>query len=251
MGFPEEDELVLCTITNIQPHSVFAQLDDFDKSGMIHISEISPGRIRNIRDFVSEGKKVVCKILRVNHEKGHIDLSLRRVTEVQKRQKQEQIKQEQKAEKIVESLAQQLKKPLNALYQEITEVLLKKYVYLFEAFSDVVENKTPLQQLGLKKEIAEPLTRLVLEKIKPKSVQIAGEACIQSYAENGVELVKNALVEAQKTSAQLAVKYEGGGKYHFLVVAPDYKHAEKILTSATDILSRHLGPQFSFKRVEN
>jgi len=62
-GFPEEDELVMCTITKVQFHSVFANLDDYGKNGMIHISEVSPGRIRNIRDFVKEGKKVVCKVL--------------------------------------------------------------------------------------------------------------------------------------------------------------------------------------------
>src|SRR3989338_5359313 len=75
-GFPEEDELVMCTVTQVQFHSVFVILDEYDKGGMIHISEVSPGRIRNIRDFVREGKKVVCKVLRVNKEKGHIDLSL-------------------------------------------------------------------------------------------------------------------------------------------------------------------------------
>jgi len=58
-GFPERDEFVLCTVTNIQFHSVFVDLDEYVKPGMIHISEISPGRIRNIRDFVKEGKKVV------------------------------------------------------------------------------------------------------------------------------------------------------------------------------------------------
>ena len=79
-GFPEEDELVMCTVTQVQFHSVFVTLDEYDKGGMIHISEVSPGRIRNIRDFVREGKKIVCKVLRVNEEKGHIDLSLRRVT---------------------------------------------------------------------------------------------------------------------------------------------------------------------------
>ena len=61
-GFPEEGELVFCTVSNVQHHSVFCQLEGYGKTGMIHISEVSPGRIRNIRDFVSEGKKIVCKI---------------------------------------------------------------------------------------------------------------------------------------------------------------------------------------------
>ncbi len=45
--------------------------------GLLHVSEISSSWIRNIRDFVREGQKMVLKVLRVDLEKGHIDLSLR------------------------------------------------------------------------------------------------------------------------------------------------------------------------------
>ena len=41
-GFPEEGELVLVTITKIYHNTVFANLDEYDRSGLIHISEISP-----------------------------------------------------------------------------------------------------------------------------------------------------------------------------------------------------------------
>ncbi len=68
-GYPEEEELLLCTVTKIFPHSVFVKMDEFGRDAMIHISEVSPGRIRNIRDFVVEGKKVVCKVLRIDKEK--------------------------------------------------------------------------------------------------------------------------------------------------------------------------------------
>jgi len=115
-GFPEEDELAICTVTKVQFHSVFANLDEYGKGGMIHISEVSPGRIRNIRDFVKEGKKVVCKVLRINTDRGHIDLSLRRVTEGQKRNKIDELKQEQKAEKILEFVAKDLKIDVKKLF---------------------------------------------------------------------------------------------------------------------------------------
>ena len=126
-GFPEEDELVMCTVTKVQFHSVFVNLDEYGESGMIHISEVSPGRIRNIRDFVKEGKKVVCKVLRVNEDKGHIDLSLRRVTETQRRTKVDEIKQQQKAEKILEFVAKDLNLDTKKLLEEITENISKKY----------------------------------------------------------------------------------------------------------------------------
>ena len=104
-GFPEEDEIVMCTVTKIFPHSVFVNIDEFGRTGVIHISEISPGRIRNIRDFVKQDKKIICKILRINKERGHIDLSLRRVNDAQRRNKSNEIKQEQLAEKILEFVA--------------------------------------------------------------------------------------------------------------------------------------------------
>ena len=83
-GFPEEGELVLCTVTSVQFHSVFVDIDEYGKGGMIHISEVSPGRIRNIRDFVREGKVIVCKVLKIHPDRGHIDLSLRRVSQAQR-----------------------------------------------------------------------------------------------------------------------------------------------------------------------
>ena len=104
-GFPQEGELVLCTVTKIFGHSVFVTVDEYNRSGMINISEVSPGRIRNLRDFVVEGKKIVCFVLRVNQEKGHIDLSLRRVNDNQKRKKLESMQLEQKAEKMLEFVA--------------------------------------------------------------------------------------------------------------------------------------------------
>ena len=100
-GFPQDDELVFCTVTKIFHSSVFVVLDEYERSGMVNISEIAPGRIRNIRDYVTQDKKIVCKVLRVDAKKGHIDLSLRRVNEMERKRKLEEIKQEQKAEKII------------------------------------------------------------------------------------------------------------------------------------------------------
>ena len=115
-GLPEEDEIVMCTVTKIFPHSVFVNIDELNKTGVIHISEISPGRIRNIRDFVKQDKKIICKVLRINKERGHIDLSLRRVIDAQRRNKSDEIKQEQLAEKndqIINLLKQNRPKNVN------------------------------------------------------------------------------------------------------------------------------------------
>ena len=141
-GFPEEDELVLCTVTSVQYHSVFVDIYEYGKSGLIHISEVSPGRIRNIRDFVKEGKKIVCKVLRINKEKGYIDLSLRRVNESEKRRKIDEIKREQNAEKIIEIAAGKIGIKTEQLYNEISEKITKNYTSLHEFFEQASKNES-------------------------------------------------------------------------------------------------------------
>jgi translation initiation factor 2 subunit 1 len=235
-GLPEEGELVLCTVTNVQNHCVFARLDEYGYSGMVHISEIAPGRIRNIRDFVKEGKIIVCKILRVNRERGQIDLSLRRVSENQHKVKVNEVKQEQRAEKIIETAAKELKANLMDVYSEISKAIFEKYPTLFTCFTDIVKGECSLEALGVQKKTATVLTQAILQRLKPQQVVTQRDIKLQSYAADGVETVKAALKKALEAGAE--VKYIAAGNYRLIVKAPDYKAAEKILEkAAADVIN--------------
>ena len=230
-GYPEDDELVLCTITSVQYNSVFCDLDEYPgKGGMIHISEVTAGRIRNIRDYVQEGRKVVCKVLRTDKEKGHIDLSLRRVNERQKREKMTALKQEQKAENLLKHIAKESKQEFSKLYEQVSKVVFKEYEYLFEAFQDVVDGEYDFK--GLDKDLAKKISDLVKERIKPQEVTVEGKFMIETYAENGVQLVTDALVAARKAAEPAEIRYLGAGQHKIVVTAEEYKDAEKRLKQA-------------------
>jgi translation initiation factor 2 subunit 1 len=252
-GLPQEDELVLCTVTAVQYHSVFCALDEYGRTGMIHISEVAPGRIRNIRDFVKEGKKIVCKVLRINVEKGHIDLSLRRVNENQKRQKLNQIKQEQLAEKIVEHAAKQhLKKP-EEIYLALTKELVPKYGGLFPAFEEVSQDRLDLGKF-IDKKIAADIAAAIKQRITAKEVTIDGDLTLLSHAPNGIELVKDALKKAEAAAGKPVIRYKGAGTYHITVTSDDYKTAEKTLKAAVDAAleaAKNNKMQASFARAEH
>ncbi len=231
-GIPEVSELVMCTVTSVQHHSVFCKLDEYENaSGMIHISEVSPGRIRNIRDFVREGKVVVCKVLSVNREKGHIDLSLRRVTEAQQRNKTNELKQQQKAEKIVEFVAHKLKIKPELLLETVASAILAHYTSLFACFADVVEGNANLEKYRIPKNIAEELTVTIRQRLKPAEVQIKGMLNLRSFDSEGVEIVREALKKS--VSEGVGLKYIGGGKYSIEVTAPDYKKAEQKMAASS------------------
>ena len=257
-GYPEDGELVLCTVTKIHFHSVFVNLDEYGRSGLIHISEVSPGRIRNIRDFVSEGRKVVCKVLKVNQERGHIDLSLRRVNDNQKRLKINEIKQEQLAEKIVEFIAKKLDMPLTTLYKQVTEKLLKKYDGLYPCFQDVVKDAEILTKLGIEEKVAKTLEEAIKQRIKETEVEIKGNLTIQTYASDGVDIIKKSLEKGEKVGTEIGkgkirLRYEGSGKYSLSVKSENYKDAEKILEKSTSTIIKFIEDndgQASFARTE-
>ncbi len=252
-GFPKEGELVLCTVTQILSNSVFVNIDEYDHKAMLHISEVSPGRIRNLRDYVKEGKVIVCVVLRVYLDRGLIDVSLRRVNEGQRRSKLNQIKQEQMAEKIVEVAAKELKMEMIKLYNELTEVLFEKYATLFEAFSDIVINNVSLSNLGIRPEVDKAITDIVRLRIKPQKINIAAKLTLSCYDSDGVEVIKSVLQNAVKIKDTVTLKYLGGGNYKLNLTAEDYKTGEKLFESMTAQLEKDMKKHngtFSFVRLE-
>lgn len=248
-GYPEEGELVLCTVTKVFHHSVFAHLDEYDKGGLIHISEVSPGRIRNIRDYVTVGKKIVCKVLRIDQARGHIDLSLRRVNEGEKKRKVEEIKQEQKAEKVIEIVAKELGEKKEKIYDSVTSKVFEHYPYLHLFFKDLALGEARIEDLKLESKLAKILKEIVVERFKPAKVEIKGVLNLSSWASDGIEVIKKTLAQGEQKGVLIA--YLGGGRYKIKVEAGDYKEAEGILKKVSNevisYIEKHKG-EGSFER---
>ena len=251
LGFPEENELVFGEVTNIQHNSVFVDLDTYGQSGLIHISEISSGRIRNIRDYVNEGDHIICKVIQVDEEKGHIDLSLRRVTKLQKKNKRDHRQQEQKAESLIGDLGGEINEHPKKIYQDIKQFI--PYDYLYEAFNDVVEEDKRLIDLGFPEQYADDLERIVRDKITRDTVRVGGELQLETYASNGVNIVRDALKDAESKADTIEITYLGAGKYKISLEDYGYDDAENkleaALTAIKDPIESSVGGSYSFERT--
>lgn len=237
-GYPEVDEIVLCKVTKIFPNSVFVELLEHGEQGLVHISEIAPGRIRNLRDYVTEDKQIVCKVLRVDRAKGHIDLSLRRVSSHQRQAKLDEIKQESTAETLIQNLSKKLQRPADELYRKISEKVFNEYSHLYLCFKEVAAGEADLEKLGIEKKLAEELAAAIVERFKPAKVTLKGEIKIQSYAPDGVERIKSLLMEIEKISATIRVFYLGGGRFKLVIEDIDYKPAEQTMRKVQEALEK-------------
>jgi small subunit ribosomal protein S1 len=64
-------------VTNITNFGVFIDLGGME--GLVHLSEISWGRVHNPADFVSIGQKVDVEVISVDRDQGRVALSLKRL----------------------------------------------------------------------------------------------------------------------------------------------------------------------------
>lgn len=69
-------ELVKCVVTGIEKYGIFVTVDNsFD--GLIHISEISSGFVRNVNDYVSINETINAKVIEVDGESHQLKLSIK------------------------------------------------------------------------------------------------------------------------------------------------------------------------------
>ncbi|RBQ24018.1 Translation initiation factor 2 subunit alpha [Candidatus Methanobinarius endosymbioticus] len=232
--WPSEGELIVATVYKVLGYGAFANLEEYErKEVFIHISEVSSGWVKNIRDHVRENQKIVARVLRVNPKKGHVDASLKRIREDQRTKKIQQWKVEQKAEKFLELAAKILDKDLGTAYKEVGYRLMDRFGDIYGAFeSTSEEGESVLIDEGIGEDWAKTIAEIAKKNITPPEVHITGYVDIQTFDPNGVDIIRKALEAAEKDDVE--VQCVGAPRYRITVKSSDYIQAEKDLKAAAD-----------------
>ena len=75
----KEGSIVRGKVTGIQPYGASVQLSD-ECQGLIHISELSDGYVKDIRDFVNIGQYIDVKILKFDSDNRQARLTLKGIS---------------------------------------------------------------------------------------------------------------------------------------------------------------------------
>ena len=254
-GFPEDGELVVCTVKSVKNFGAFVTLDEYgEKEGFVHVRDVATGWVKYIRDFIREGQKIVCKVLGVDSSKGHIDLSLKSVNEHQKREKVQQWKNEKKAEKLFEIVAERMSIPVDDAYTNFGNSILEEYETLYGAFEAVATAPAEFKE-EFTGDWVEFFVDVAVENVTPPYVQIDGTLEIRSSAPNGVDVIKEAIkkgLAAADEDADVIIQYVGAPRYRIVITAPEYKDAEDTMKKVSSAALEHIiasGGEGSLKRA--
>ncbi len=250
--FPREGEFLIARVDPVENQYVYVDLLDYEglpsdnlAKGMIHISEISSRWIRNIRNFVRIGQRLVLRVVRVNEEKGHVDLSLRRVNSAQKKIRMKEWKYALKYENLMQFFADAEGMNLKEAYALLGFPALE---YFGDSYQETIEE---LKENGQKllKDIKKPsqeqkdaFLKIVDENVEISTVSIIGKVMFRLMAENGIDIIKDTLIAAgnvvkkPKETRKIKISYIAAPFYRLEIITKDYLDAENILSDALDIV---------------
>jgi translation initiation factor 2 subunit 1 len=237
--FPEEGELVVGTVREVQNFGAFVTLEEYPgKEGFVHIREVAPGWVKRIRDYVREKQRVVCKVMGVDAKKGHVDLSIKATNDHQKRETIQAWKNEQKADKFLQILAEREGTTVDKIMQAYGRRLVEVFGTVYQAFQEAAEyGEQVFKDEGITGDWIPGFVAFAKENLQASFVDIAGFVDIQSGAPDGVKHVAKALKAAEKSEfedVEIEVTYMGAPHYRVTVKAPDFKIAETELQKAAE-----------------
>lgn len=249
--FPKDGEFIIGKITDIHQQYVYVDLIDYEgldadetARGMIHVSEISSRWIKNIRNFVRIGQKIVLRVVRVDLEKGHIDLSLRRVNSAQRKVRMKEWKYALKYENLLQFLVDATDIDLDKAFELIGFPILDFVDSYQEAIEELKENgEELLEQINnVPDDIKKSFLEIVNENVKISTINIIGKIKLSYNNENGIELIQKSLKEAMnvienpKETRCLNISYIAAPFYRLEIISKDYIDAESILSDTLEII---------------
>eukprot|EP01132_Coremiostelium_polycephalum_P010944 gene10944-13403_t len=229
--FPEENELVMVKIKSIGDMGVYVSLLEYNNiEGMILLSEISRRRIRSINKLVRVGRTEAVVVVRVDKEKGYIDLSKRRVTPEEYTQCEERYHKSKAVHGIIRTLAGKINQEAEAagasskvvkpkhLYKKFCWPLYRKYNHAFEAFKLSITEPSILEEFEIPENERKLLNETIVQKLKPQPHKVRADLELTCFDYEGIDAIKHSILAAQSHALAHVTKVDNPDEKTFGVV---------------------------------
>tara|TARA_B100000902_G_scaffold10483_3_gene12758 strand:- start:39089 stop:39877 length:789 start_codon:yes stop_codon:yes gene_type:complete len=243
--WPEEGELLVCTVKSVRENGAYLNLNGYgDREGFVFIGEVATGWVRNIRNHLRVGQRVIAKVTDIKKDRERVDLSIKSVSEERKRDTLQSWKNEQRASQIMNVASERVgwdEKEKIAITNQMTEI----FGTLYGALEECAISENALSENGFEGNWMPTIVELAVENIVPPFVEIRGTFNIEVWSSEGVYAIRDALIAAEKVvegeeDSTLTCHYDGAPEYRVDIRAPDYESAEKLWQAAQSAATSHI-----------
>lgn len=196
--YPEIESVVMVNVRNIADMGAYVSLLEYDNiEGMILLSELSRRRIRSIHKLIRVNRNEVVMVLRVDKEKGYIDLSKRRVSPEDVAKCEDRFNKAKAVHGVLRHVAERRKYYLEDLYEKIGWPLYRKYGHAFDAFKLAISDEKgiadPFDDIDVPDDLKEEIKTYILRRLAPQPVKIRSDIEVSCFTYEGIDAIKEAL----------------------------------------------------------
>jgi len=244
--FPEIEDVVIVEVKQIADMGAYVQLLEYNNTeGMILLSELSRRRIRSINKLIKVGRNEHVVVLRVDREKGYIDLSKRRVSPEDVARHDIKYSKAKAVHSIMRHCAEQLDLDLQPLYEAIAWPLARKYDHCYDAFAkSITDEAAVFEGIQMTPPVKEALMSQIKRRLTPQAVKVRSDFEVTCFSYEGIDAIKAALFagEAAGSSDQCTVNIKLIAPPLFVMMASsmDKKVGLEALQKALDVIDEEI-----------
>ena len=160
---------------------------------MILLSELSRRRIRSINKLIRVGRNEVVVVIRVDKEKGYIDLSKRRVSSEEILKCEDKFARGKTVNSILRHTAEVLKLNTDAEFEDLYERTAwkidekyKKPGYAYDFFKQCVTEPQIIDECDISPEWREILLSNIRRRLTPQAVKCRADVEVSCYSYEGI-----------------------------------------------------------------
>lgn len=215
--------------------------------GMILASELSRRRIRSMNKVIRVGKSEVVVVLRVDKEKGYIDLSKRRVTEEDIAACEEKFNKSMQVHSMLSRVAKTCNTELIKLYKQFGWAMYKKYGHAYDAFKKVVSgDEALLDEFEMSDDVKKALLHNIKRRLTPQPHSIRATVEVTCFGYQGIDAIKEALFAGQEVvpekKDELKIRLLAPPLYTISTVSVDEKAGVALVEKAIARIAEVLKP---------
>lgn len=252
----------MVNVRSIAEMGAYVHLLEYNNiEGMILLSELSRRRIRSINKLIRIGRNECVVVIRVDKEKGYIDLSKRRVSPEDIERCEEKFAKAKAVNSILRHVADILGYTTNEELEELYtksawffDDKMKKPGAAFDVFKLAVSDPSLLDECGLDNQTRDTLLTHIKRRLMPQAVKVRADIEVGCCTYEGIDAVKNALRAGIACSTEdMAIKINLIAPPAYVVTTQTMEKEEglKLLTEAlTKIETSILGAGGIFKMIQ-
>lgn len=234
--FPKVDQLVMVNVVNVETLGAYVQLLEYnDIEGMVLLSELSRRRIRSINKLIRVNRKEVVMVLRVDREKGYVDLSKRRVPAEDVQAFTSKYNKAKHVHSILFNVAKTLGFVLEDLYEAIGWPLYKRFGHAYDAFkASLVKEDEVFAGIDVPEQVKAQLLKNIKRRLAAQPIKIRADIEVTCFTKEGIDAIREALLagKATTTDENVSIKLIAPPRYVLTVTHLDEKIGVGILNKA-------------------